>query len=54
MKFYDKTKLHYIETDAFGVGLGAVLLLTRSNTRYPREGVPDNSILRPIAFASKA
>ena len=29
MKFYDKTKLLYIERDASGVGLEAALLQTR-------------------------
>ena len=53
MKFYDETKPLYIETDAFEVGLGAALLQTRSKTSYPRGEVPDNSILRPIAFYNK-
>ena len=35
MKFYDETKLLYIEPDVFGVGLGVDLLQTRSNTSYP-------------------
>ena len=54
MKFYDETKLLYIETDVSGVGLGVVLLQTRSNTSCPRDEAPDNSILRPIAFSSKS
>ena len=40
--------------DASGVGLGATLLQTRSNTSFPRDEAPDNSTLRPIAFASKS
>ena len=34
MKYYDETKLLYIETDASGFGLGAALLQTRSNTSF--------------------
>ena len=40
--------------DASWVGLGATLLQTRINTSCPRDDTPDNSILRPIAFASKS
>ena len=54
MKFHDETKLLYIETDASGVGLGAALVQTRSNTSCPRDEVLDISILRPIAFSSKS
>ena len=54
MNFYYETKPLYIETDASGVGLGAALLQTRSNTGCQRDEVPENSILGPIAFSSKA
>ena len=37
MKFYDDTKPLYIKTDAYGVGLGATLLQTRSNTTCLKE-----------------
>ena len=53
MKFYDETKPLYIKTDASGIGLGAALLQTRSNTSCHRNEAPNNNILRPIAFASK-
>ena len=53
MKFYEETKPLYIETDASGIALRAALLQTRGNTSCLMDGVPDNSILRPIAFASK-
>ena len=53
MKFYNESKLLYIETDASGIGLGAALVQTRDNMNCHRHEVPDNSILRPIAFASK-
>ena len=54
IKFYDETKPLYIETDASGVGLGAALLQTRSNTNCHRDEVPHNTILMPIACASKS
>ena len=54
MKFYDKTKPLYLETDAPGVELGVSLLQTRNCTSCPRDTAPENNILRPIAFASKS
>ena len=54
MKFYDETKPVYMETDASGVGLGATLLQTRSNTSCQRDEAPDNRILRPTAFSTKS
>ena len=53
MKFYDETRPLCIEMDASGVGLGAALLKARRNTNCPKDEAPDNSILRPTAFASK-
>ena len=38
--------------DASGVGLGACLLQTSTGTSCPRDMAADNSILRPLAFAS--
>ena len=55
-KFYDDTKLLYLETDASRVGLGAALLQTQEmqeGTTCQIDMVPDNRILHPIAFASK-
>ena len=54
MKFHNETKPLFIETDASGVGLEAAFLQTRSNTSCHRGRVPDNSILRPIAFSNKS
>ena len=51
MKFYDETKPLYIETDASKVILGTTLLQTRSSTSCHRDKVPDNGILRSIAFS---
>ena len=54
MTFYNETKPLYIETDMSQVGLGANLLQTRHNMSCHRDVMPDNSILRPIAFTSKS
>ena len=53
MKFYDETKPLYLETNASGIGLGTTLLQTRDGETCPRDIAPDNTILRPITFASK-
>ena len=54
MKFYDNTKPPYLETDASGVGLGAALLQLHEDTMCQQDMVPDNTVLCPIAFASKS
>ena len=54
IKFYDDTKPLYLEIDVSGVGLGAALLQLCDNTGCQRDVVPDNTSLRPIAFASKS
>ena len=53
MKFYDETKPLYLETDASWIGIGTTLLQTRDDTTCPKDTAPDNTILRPITFASK-
>ena len=40
MKFYDEIKSLYTEMDASGVGLGAILLQTRSNNGCPKDETP--------------
>ena len=54
MKFYDDTKPLYLKTDASGISLRAALLQVRDNTTYQTHMAPDNTILCPIAFASKS
>ena len=54
MKFYDDSKSLYLETDASSVGHGAALLQTQEGTTCQKDMVPDNTILHPIAFASKS
>ena len=53
MKIYDETQSLYLETDVSAVRFGAALLQTRSGTSCPRDKAPNNSILRPITFASR-
>ena len=54
MKFYDDAKPLYLETDASAVGLGAAMLQLHDNTMCHKNMVPDNTILHPIALASKS
>ena len=54
MKFYDETQPLYLVTDASGIILRAALLQSKSSTHCRREKALENSILRPIAFASKS
>ena len=54
LTFYDDTKPLYLETDYSGVGLGAALLQMWEGTTCQKDTVPDNTILHPIAFASKS
>ena len=54
MKFYDNTKLLSLETDTSAIGLRAVLLQPRDNTTCQTHIAPDNTMLYPIAFASKS
>ena len=54
MKFYDVTKLLYLETDTSGISLGAALLQLMDNMNCPKDTAPDNTILCPIAFVSKS
>ena len=54
MKFYDDTKPLYLETDASRVGLGVALLQLLNNMTCQKSMAPDNTILWPIAFASKS
>ena len=54
MKFYDDTKPLYLKTDASGISLRAALLQVRDNTTCQTHMAPDNTILCPIAFASKS
>ena len=54
MKFYDDTKLLYLETDASRVGLGAALLQTCKGTTCHKEMIPNNTVLCPMTFASKS
>ena len=54
MKFYGDNKPLYLEIDASGVGLGVALLQTWEGTTCQMDTAPDNTILHPIAFASKS
>ena len=54
MKVYNETKALYLETNASGIGLGTALLQNRDGTTCLEDTAPDNTIVRPIAFASKS
>ena len=54
MKFYNDTNPLYLETDTSRVGLGAALLQIWEGSTCQKDTVPDNTILHPIAFASKS
>ena len=54
MKFYDDTKLLYLETDALGVGLSAALLQISKGTTCQKDIGPNNTILCPFMFANKS
>ena len=54
MKFYDNSKLLYLEMDVSGIGLGAALLQLHDNTVCQKGVVPQNKALHPIAFTSKS
>ena len=54
IKFYDYTKLLYLETNASGVGLAAAMLQLHDSTTCQKGMAPGNIILHPIVFASKS
>ena len=54
MKFHNDTKPLYLETDASRVGLGAALLQLHKGTTWQKDVAADNTILHPIALASKS
>ena len=53
MKFYDASRLLYLETNASGAGLRAGLLQVRDSMNCGHDKMPDNATLCPTAFASK-
>ena len=54
MKFYDDTKLLYLQTDVSGVGLSVALIQRCEGTTCQKDIAPNNTILCPIMFASKS
>ena len=54
MKCYDETETLYLETDTLAVNLGAGLLQERDRMNCLEDTAPDNTKLRPIAFASNS
>ena len=53
-RVFDDGKSLFLETDTSGVGLQCALLQTWEGKTCQKDMVPDNTILHPIAFASKS
>ena len=54
MTLYKEKDQLYLETDASGFRLGAGLLQVSDGMCFPKDEPLDNSMLWPIAFASKS
>ena len=54
VNFYNEKKPLCLKKDASGGGLGAVILLVEKGMNCSPSETPDNTILWPIAFASKS
>ena len=54
MKFYDANRPLYLETDTFGISLGARLLQVSDGMDCGCDKISNNVILQPIAFTSKS
>ena len=54
MKFCDKSRPLYTQTDASGVSLEAELIQVRDGMNCGDDKVLDNTTLQPIAFVSKS
>ena len=54
MKFYNVARSLYLETDTPGISLGAELLQVRYGMKCRHDETPDDTILDPMAFASKS
>ena len=53
MKLYNVKKSLYLEIDANQIGLGTELPQVGDDMNFKQDKVPNNTILQPIAFASK-
>ena len=54
MKFYNETRMVYLETDASGIVVGSRLLQIRDGMTCLQDEAPHNSILRLIYLPAKA
>ena len=52
MKFYNALNLLYLETDTYGISLGAGLLQVKYGINCGQEEVPKNTAMCTIAFVS--
>ena len=54
MTFYDVNEPQSLDTDTLGISIGAGLLQVRDRMNFPKDTAPGNTILIPIALASKS
>ena len=54
MVFYNEKEQLYLQTDVLDVSWGVSLIQVRDGMHFPRNEVPYNAALQPVAFARKS